>query len=137
MTKPGLEEWLRQKAQDETLPDVLVIEEVEKQDPKNLRFLLSAMASGYIWSRFAHRYYCPGPSRDLMWNILLREFSLMQDGDLWGTDWAREALLFGWDELGLRDAREIIALLDGRGGLIDGTYQADTRAALLAVPSKP
>jgi hypothetical protein len=50
---------------------------------------------------------------------------------------AREALFFGWDEVGLRDAREIIALLDGRGGLIDGTYQADTRAALLAVPSKP
>jgi hypothetical protein len=37
-------------AKDETLPDVLVIEEVEKQDPKNLRCLLSVMASGYLAS---------------------------------------------------------------------------------------
>jgi hypothetical protein len=48
MTKAGLEEWLREKAKDETLPDILVIEEVEKQDPKNLRCLLSVMASGYL-----------------------------------------------------------------------------------------
>jgi hypothetical protein len=48
--------------------------------------VLRSFDRGSLWSRFAHRYYCPGPSRDLMWNILLREVSLMQDGDLWGTD---------------------------------------------------
>jgi hypothetical protein len=48
MTKAGLEKWLLEKAEKKTLPEILVMEEIEKCDKDNLLVLGSIMASGYI-----------------------------------------------------------------------------------------
>lgn len=48
MTKAGLENYLLQKAADGSLPEIIVLEEIEKQDPQNLLALVSVMGSGYI-----------------------------------------------------------------------------------------
>jgi len=48
MTKAGLEKWLLDKAEKKTLPEILVMEEIEKCDKDNLLVLGSIMASGYI-----------------------------------------------------------------------------------------
>jgi hypothetical protein len=49
MTKAGLENWLIEQAEAKSLPEILVIEEIEKVDNKdNLMCLGSTMASGYL-----------------------------------------------------------------------------------------
>ncbi|MEW3709423.1 hypothetical protein QOZ51_30150, partial [Pseudomonas aeruginosa] len=48
MSKAGLENWLISAADDRMLPDILVLEEIEKKSPDNLLCLLSVMGSGYV-----------------------------------------------------------------------------------------
>lgn len=48
MTQAGVENWLLDQASDGSLPEVLVLDEVEKQDKKNLSSFLSIMGSGII-----------------------------------------------------------------------------------------
>lgn len=48
MTKAGLENWLVELAESSKLPEIIVIEEIEKQNKDNLLILLSLMASGKI-----------------------------------------------------------------------------------------
>jgi hypothetical protein len=48
MTKAGLENWLLDNAENGTLPEIIVIEEIEKQAMDNLLTLLSVMGSGYV-----------------------------------------------------------------------------------------
>jgi hypothetical protein len=47
-SRAGLENFLLEKAEANSLPEVVVFEEVDKQHPDNLLSLLSVMASGYI-----------------------------------------------------------------------------------------
>lgn len=47
MSKAGLENWLIELADTGTIPAVICIEEIEKQQMDNLLMLLSVMASGY------------------------------------------------------------------------------------------
>lgn len=48
LTKAGLERWLLQRAEDKDLPEILLLEEIEKQSPDHLLCLLSVMASGFF-----------------------------------------------------------------------------------------
>lgn len=48
LTKAGFENWLIDKSQSDSLPEIIVIEEIEKQPLNNLNCLLSVMQSGYI-----------------------------------------------------------------------------------------
>lgn len=48
MSKAGLENWLISRSTNGILPEILCIEEIEKQKSANLDCLLSVMASGYI-----------------------------------------------------------------------------------------
>lgn len=48
MSKAGLENWLLDLAESGLLPEVVIIEEIEKQNMDNLLTLLSLMGSGYI-----------------------------------------------------------------------------------------
>lgn len=47
-SKAGLENWLLERAECGRLPDILVIEEIEKQPLDNMLSLLSVMGSGYV-----------------------------------------------------------------------------------------
>lgn len=48
MSKAGLENWMMQMAVSNKLPEVVCVEEIEKQNMDNLLTLLSVMGSGYI-----------------------------------------------------------------------------------------
>lgn len=48
VTKAGLERWIIERIDDNNLPEILVLEEIEKYHMENLLSLLSVMASGYI-----------------------------------------------------------------------------------------
>lgn len=48
MSKAGLENWLLDQAERGSLPPIVFIEEIEKQDMDNLLTMLSVMASGYV-----------------------------------------------------------------------------------------
>ena len=48
LTKAGFENWILEKSGEGDLPEILVIEEVEKQNMDNLLALLSVMQSGYL-----------------------------------------------------------------------------------------
>jgi hypothetical protein len=48
MTKAGLENYLLDRADSMTLPEIIVLEEIEKQDQNNLLTLVSLMGSGYV-----------------------------------------------------------------------------------------
>lgn len=48
MSKAGLENWVLEKAEQGDLPEILAIEEIEKQPPDNLVPLISIMGSGYL-----------------------------------------------------------------------------------------
>ncbi len=156
MSKAGLENWLLSAADEGLLPDVLVLEEIEKQSPDNLLCLLSVMGSGYVakhnarvqmrrqcncliwatcndsfilrqfragalWSRFAHRWYCPRPSKTVMRSILLEKIESIGGNPVW----ADKIMDFGWDEMQERDPRTLISLLDGGNRLLDNSYQQD------------
>lgn len=84
LSKAGLENWLLRQAADRNLPEVLVIEEVEKQPLDNMLTLLSVMGSGYVAkhnARVQDRQEC----KCLVWATcndpeLLRTF---RNGALW------------------------------------------------------
>lgn len=48
LTKAGLERWLLNRAEAKMLPELLVLEEIEKHKTENLLCLLSVMASGEV-----------------------------------------------------------------------------------------
>lgn len=58
MTEAGLENYLLDRAESGSLPEIIVLEEIEKQPPDNLLSLISVMGSGYISkmnARIGHR----------------------------------------------------------------------------------
>jgi hypothetical protein len=48
MTKAGLEDWLLLRAEEGSLPEIIVLEELEKQGEGVLLPLISVMGSGYL-----------------------------------------------------------------------------------------
>jgi hypothetical protein len=54
MTKAGLENFLLEKARSRELPEIIVLEEIEKHEPTNLLALISLMGSGFISKMNAH-----------------------------------------------------------------------------------
>ena len=48
MSKAGLENWMMELAVEGKLPEIICVEEIEKQNMDNLLTLLSVMGSGYI-----------------------------------------------------------------------------------------
>ncbi len=93
---------------------------------------------GVLWSRFAHRLFCPRPSRELMKRILLDKVEKMGGNPLW----VDKVLEFGYDLLpqtGLApmdDPRTLKGLLDGGDRLMDNSYQLDLLAIIEAEASE-
>lgn len=86
--------------------------------------LLKNFHKGALWSRFQHRFVCRRPSKTLMKKILEREVIDM-DGKL---EWIEPAMDIGYNLLPnltgeACDPRQMIALLDGQDGLLDGSYR--------------
>lgn len=82
--------------------------------------------SGAIWSRFQRRIRCDQPTREMTYRILEDKIKSFPEGK---TEWIIPALIVGWDVLGSRDPREIIAIaLDGKDRLLDGSFQRDLLA---------
>lgn len=85
MSKAGLENFLLERAADGTLPEIIVLEEIEKQDPNNLLTLISVMGSGHVSklnARIGHRREI---ANVLVWATcndekIIREF---RNGVLW------------------------------------------------------
>lgn len=102
--------------------------------------LLKSMDAGALYSRFANRVFCPEPGRDVLEKILLREIAeLVPDMTLWPKHhhWVKETLEFAYDDLAIRDPRELINMvLCGRDRLLDGSYQADFKATLSPMDRK-
>lgn len=138
------------------LPNILLIEEIEKQKEDHFRWLLALLdaraeirkdtaresykrshkmlclatvnnmdlfkrqMSGALHSRFSNKIYCPRPDRKILEKILSREIE-KSNGK---KEWIEPALKFCVDKMGWNDPREIIPVcLQGRDGLLDGSYQ--------------
>lgn len=85
MSKAGLENWILQMVLADNLPEVICIEEIEKQNMDNLLTLLSIMGSGYIMRTNARIGRVKEIAKCLVWATcndkqLLRRF---RDGALW------------------------------------------------------
>lgn len=85
MSKAGLENWLMQMAIAGKLPEIVCVEEIEKQNMDNLLTLLSVMGSGYIMKTNARIGRMKHLARCVVWATcndknLLRKF---RDGALW------------------------------------------------------
>lgn len=86
--------------------------------------LLKKVMYGALYSRFKGNVInFPYPNRETMQAILERELIDIPEPN---PCWIEKALEFGYDELGIRDPREIIAIMNvGQNGLINGMYQQD------------
>ncbi len=84
MSKAGLENWLISAADDGMLPDILVLEEIEKQSPDNLLCLLSVMGSGYVAKHNA-KIQARKQCNCLIWATCNDEFAVrnFRAGALW------------------------------------------------------
>ena len=85
MTKAGFETWLLSRAKNNNLPEIVLVEEIEKVQPENLLCLLSVMASGYIQRTNARIGKVDGQMPILVWATcndeeLLKKFAR---GALW------------------------------------------------------
>ncbi len=85
MSKAGLENWMMQMAASNKLPEVVCIEEIEKQNMDNLLTLLSVMGSGYIMKTNARIGRLKQLARCVIWATcndeqLLKSF---RNGALW------------------------------------------------------
>jgi hypothetical protein len=145
MTKAGLEDWLLAQAEAGQLPEVIVVEELEKQDEKVLLPLISVMGSGYLMKTNARVGRWEEQVRVMIWGTcnneaLLRRFHA---GALWsrfthqlpcvrpGREVMRRILLEevaerrgdpGWADAALAFACEELHTTDPRQivGLLDG-----------------
>lgn len=85
MSKAGLENWMMQMAVSGKLPEIVCVEEIEKQNMDNLLTLLSVMGSGYIMKTNARIGRLKELAKCVIWATcndkqLLRKF---RDGALW------------------------------------------------------
>ena len=80
---------------------------------------------GALWSRFSHQLHCARPTRSLMEKILAHKIQKLPGGN---QEWVGPILRFAYDEIGNDDPRFIVGLLDGREGILDGSYFGDLLA---------
>lgn len=85
MSKAGLENWMMQMAVSGKLPEIVCVEEIEKQNMDNLLTLLSVMGSGYIMKTNARIGRLKQLAKCVIWATcndkqLLRSF---RNGALW------------------------------------------------------
>ena len=85
MTKAGLEDWLLQRAADGSLPEIIVLEELEKQGEAVLLPLISVMGSGYLAKTNARVGRRVEHMPILVWGTCNNEKCLREfhDGALW------------------------------------------------------
>ncbi len=85
MTKAGLEDWLLGKAEEGSLPEVVVVEELEKQDEKILLPLISVMGSGYVMKTNARVGRRVEQIRLVVWGTCnnVERLKKFHDGALW------------------------------------------------------
>jgi hypothetical protein len=85
MTKAGLENWLLDQAKAGQLPEVLVVEELEKQDERVVLPLLSVMGSGYLTKTNARVGRWEEQVRILIWGTCnnVRALQGFHAGALW------------------------------------------------------
>jgi hypothetical protein len=85
MTKAGLERYLLDLAEADALPEILVVDEIEKQEKDNLLSLLSVMGSGVIARLNARIGNTRRRARFVLVGICNDEKSLQafRDGALW------------------------------------------------------
>jgi hypothetical protein len=86
---------------------------------------LKAFHKGALWSRFTHQLHCARPSRKLMGKILTHKIKKLPGGS---PAWVDPVLNYAYDEVGNDDPRFMVGLLDGREGLLDGSYFSDLRS---------
>lgn len=86
--------------------------------------LLKKVMYGALYSRFKGNVInFPYPDNSTMRAILERE---LKDVPKSNPKWIDAAMKFGYDELGIRDPREVIAIMNvGRDGLLSEQFQAD------------
>lgn len=85
MSKAGLENFLLERAEEQNLPEILVIEEIEKQDPNNLLTLVSLMGSGYVSKLNARVGFRKEMANVLVWATCNEEevIQKFRNGVLW------------------------------------------------------
>lgn len=85
MTRAGLEDWLFARAEENQLPEVIVLEEIEKQPASVLLPLLSVMGSGYLMKTNARVGRRMQETRLVVWATCNAEQELRKyhDGALW------------------------------------------------------
>ncbi len=93
--------------------------------------------SGALWSRFNKKYPCVRPSRELMLEIALGKIADRQARGLKAnTKWAYAAVNYAFDVEKDNDPRFVLSMLDGRDGLLDGSYFKDIEAIKKAASRK-
>lgn len=85
LTKAGLENWLLELAEQNTLPEIICIEEIEKQNMDNLLTLLSMMASGYIRKTNARVGRLQMLAESMIWATCndAKRIKSFRDGAIW------------------------------------------------------
>jgi len=87
---------------------------------------LKSFNTGALFSRFSKSFPCVRPSRELMTEILLKRIQKRREAGLKANDkWALAAVDYAFDKLHCNDPRKIISMLDGKDGLLDGSYFRD------------
>lgn len=86
---------------------------------------LKTYQGGALYDRFAHRLYCPLPSRDLLRKILEREIANIPNGN---PAWIEPALDYALNEEKTYQVRRVLAIMAlGKDRLLDGSYQESHR----------
>ena len=87
------------------------------------------MMSGALASRFVNKLHCPGPGRDLLERILIRDVMKLKGGRM---EWVQPALNFAMEN-GINDPREVLSIMKcGRDDLLTGEHQDRLRATSIA-----
>lgn len=87
---------------------------------------LKEFNKGALFSRFVKRFPCVRPSRELMFEIMIKKLEKRKiNGQKINPKWARSAVDYAFDVALNNDPRFIIGLLDGEDALLDGSYFKD------------
>lgn len=105
MTKAGLERWMIDQAENQRLPEVLVVDELEKQPMDNLLGLNNVMASGVLTRCNANVGNLRVPARFLVVGLCNDEQALKNFRN--GALWSRFAQKLGC----VRPSRELCLLI--------------------------
>lgn len=84
---------------------------------------------GALFSRFTKALPCVRPCKELMLEIMLKRLEGREkQGIIVNKAWAKAAVDYAFDIQKCNDPRKIASLLDGRDGLLNGSYFKDLQA---------